>query len=127
VRSRLTSTAVDRGAAGKDNQFGWGRVDAENAIFAYSAVLSGPTKITVPGNKSWSASVSPVGGGTGSYAYQWEESYNQGSTWIMKSTSQTYSTYVDATDPPTWLLRLTITSGPYVQTRTVLILNNTVF
>jgi subtilisin family serine protease len=121
VRSRLTATAKDLPPAGRDAQFGWGRVDAQDALFSFLANIFGHLAILNPGTYQWSASVSPVGAGTGSYSYQWAESLN-GSTWWNVGTGPTYSRYVGPTHP-SWHLRVTITSSGYVRTKQIYINN----
>jgi subtilisin family serine protease len=122
VRSRLTSTAKDLGPPGRDVEFGYGRVDAQDALFKFSALIVGPAIIFEPGTYQWGAGTSPTNGGDGSYTYQWAESYN-GTTWWNVGTSQSFSRYVGPTHP-NFHLRVTITSAGYGGSKTIFVLNH---
>jgi hypothetical protein len=113
VRTRLRSTSVDLGSPGKDNQFGYGRVDAYNGLFDFSSVVAGPSSIISSGNKTWNAATSPVNGGNGSSTYKWEKSSN-GWTWSTVGTSSSYSQYVGPSTSD-FYLRVTITSAGFTR------------
>lgn len=107
VRNRLQYTAIDLGASGRDPYFGYGRVDAFNALFPVGVYIDGPVYIDATGNYTWSATAS---GGTGSYSYQWYFSDNGGATWHLASSSQTQTLYVQTGDPG-FSLQVYVTSG----------------
>jgi subtilisin family serine protease len=121
VRSRLTGTAKDLGPSGRDAQFGWGRVDAQDALFNFAASVFGLVVVSDPGTYQWNALTSPTGVGTGLYTYQWAVSYN-GTTWSNVGTSQSYSRYVGPTHP-NFHLRVTITSSGYVKSKSIYVQN----
>ncbi len=72
IRSRLQLTAVDLGAAGRDNNFGYGLVNILAALNYHPTPLtvsvSGPTQIRPGATCTWDAVVS---GGTPPYSYSW--------------------------------------------------------
>lgn len=108
VRDRLTSTAKDLGAAGRDDYFGYGLVDAYSALSTPPAVaIQGPSLVISAGTKSWSANAS---GGTGSDLYTWDFR-EAGGSWFEVSSQQSYQTYVNQSDAPYFDLRVTVTSG----------------
>lgn len=96
VRYRLRSSAIDLGAPGSDQYYGYGRVDAFNALFPVTVYITGPTYIDATGTYTWSAMAS---GNTGPYSYQWRISYDGGSSWLTGSSSQTQTLYVQSGDP----------------------------
>jgi subtilisin family serine protease len=106
VRSRLTSTAVDLGPAGRDQNYGWGRVDAFKAVNLLSASIGGPTWISTDGSYTWTAYAS---GGTGSYSYQWQYS-SDGFSFYDVGTGDSYTTYAGGGNYSFWL-RAIVTSG----------------
>ncbi len=102
-RAALYATCQDLGAAGKDSTFGWGRVDAYNAVLQMSAITA-------------SASASPTGGQaplavafTGSsnmdgvkiLTYAWD--FGDATGGAGKTPSHTY------TQVGTWIATLTVT------------------
>jgi subtilisin family serine protease len=74
IRSHLKNRAVPLGGSVPNQQYGYGRVDALNAIGVHIST-SGPSVIWTSGNYTWTATAS---GGTGSYTYLWE--YRSGRT-----------------------------------------------
>lgn len=112
VRTTLRAAARDLGPAGKDNEFGYGMVDAVCAVQRLtscnplSVSLSGPSYIDIAGTYTWEAVRS---GGNGTYTYYWEYS-TDGSYWSHVGSNQTYSTYVGEGDR-SFYLRQTVTSG----------------
>lgn len=70
VRQRLQTTARDLGPPGRDNQFGYGEVDACDAVYCQVTFnLNGPGVRDVSQNGTWSAA--NVSGGTAPYSYKW--------------------------------------------------------
>jgi serine protease len=79
VRTALTSTAEDLGAAGRDNSFGWGLIRTANAIAALAPPPPDTTPPTVPSglsatatstsaiSLSWNASTDSGGSGLAGY------------------------------------------------------------
>ena len=118
VRNRLKSTVVDLGPTGRDQQFGYGRVDAMEALQKLFVSLSGPTMIYNAGSYMWQAYPE---GGNGSFVYKWEESFNQ-SSWIQVGTAQTYTRYVGTYDS-NWYLRVTVTSAGRSASKTIYVIN----
>lgn len=70
VRAHLQTSVKDLGAVGRDQFFGFGRVDAGAAVGIPfpSVTIAGPTSIGSDGNYQWTAVPS---GGVGGYTYQW--------------------------------------------------------
>lgn len=109
VRTRLRNSAIDLGAAGRDDYFGYGRVDALSALKFLSVVIVGPSLITAEGTYTWEAMPD---GGDGPYSYRWEFRPSGDPTWyLVGSNSKTYSTFVSANDAPSFELRVTTTSS----------------
>lgn len=122
VRGRLQSTAVDLGPSGRDNKFGFGRVDAVRALG-----ISDPTQLTVsitgpgsatPGINAWEA---VTNGGTGNYVYQWSKrncftSPQNCSNWSDVGTGDTYTASFHGAEPD-FQLRVVVTSGNQTATQ----------
>jgi subtilisin family serine protease len=76
IVDRLIATAEDRGTSGRDDYFGYGIVDAAEAVGVTdpppsdppSVYISGPTEIEPGATCTWQAVVS---GGTPPYSYSW--------------------------------------------------------
>jgi subtilisin len=78
LTQRLTSTATDAGAAGKDNFYGYGKLNANAAVANLSSVtaISGPaTPIKTAGTYTLTAT---VGGGLPPYSVKWDITYSNG-------------------------------------------------
>lgn len=74
---------------------------------ALTASISGPTSIGEEGSYSWYTNVA---GGTGSYAYNWEISYDGGGSWWSVGSGASHNEpYISGTD--SFHLRVTVTSG----------------
>lgn len=109
VRIRLRNSAVDLGAYGRDEYFGYGRVDALRALKFLSVNITGPSLITAEGTYAWEAMPD---GGDGPYSYRWEFRPDGDPTWyVVGSNSKTYSTFVSANDQPRFDLRVTVMSS----------------
>jgi subtilisin family serine protease len=104
LRARLVASADSWGPA---SQFGAGKLNAYRSVAFLQAAASGPTFIDTPGQYTWTASAS---GGNGPIAYQWQESFNSGSTWFaVGSNSNTYSENENSS--AMFELRVVVTSG----------------
>lgn len=71
IRDRLQKTAIDLGAAGRDNAFGFGLIDIRAALDfvpPLTVTIGGPTYVFANQTETWTASVS---GGTTPYTFQW--------------------------------------------------------
>lgn len=90
VRQRLQQTAIDLGAAGRDQYFGYGRVDALRAVYMVSVNISGPTYLHTEGTHVWEAMPQ---GGDGSYAYQWQVQWHSSGYTETLGTAKTQSVY----------------------------------
>jgi len=109
LRSRLIASADPWGSA---TQFGAGKLNAYRAVAFLQATASGPTFIDTPGSYTWTATAS---GGNGPITYQWQESFNSGSTWFPVGTNaNTYSENENSS--ATFELRVMVTSGGLVAT-----------
>jgi subtilisin family serine protease len=107
IESFLLGSATDAGAAGWDNIFGYGRLNASLAIATVqlppppppplTAEINGPTAIETWQTCSWTASYT---GGSGSVSYKWFKNGAQIST----------SATVYLSGPP-FTLKLTVTRG----------------
>lgn len=105
MRDRLTSTAVDLGTPGRDQYFGYGRVDASRALYSVFVSMSGPIFIQT-GTFTWTASAS---GGEPPYEYHWLRR-NYCDTYEQEvSTSDTYTEDLVA-GQSTFFLTVTVTS-----------------
>jgi hypothetical protein len=105
IRDRIKAGADPWGNA---NDFGAGKLNAYRALVGRPAVaISGTTRPAAPGSYTWTASVS---GGAGNYTYQWEESWDQGTTYYPVSSTSSVSEYLGYDD--VLYLRLTVTDGP---------------
>jgi subtilisin family serine protease len=98
IVDRLTSTAQDLGAAGWDDHFGYGLVDAVKAVGALDAKISGPTTVFANQTQTWN---SVVTGGVTPYAYQWYKDgspVGTGASLTMNTGSTSFSLRLDVTD-----------------------------
>ena len=81
VKSRLYSNADDLGAPGKDDTFGYGRVNAAKAVAAMTVNPVGisctKTDVMLYGGADGSVNIAASGGNSGSYLY----SINGGASW----------------------------------------------
>jgi subtilisin family serine protease len=70
VINRLFAKAHDLGAAGRDDYYGYGIVDALAALApdTISITIAGPTMVQACAEDTWTVSVT---GGTAPYSYQW--------------------------------------------------------
>ncbi len=104
VRSRLTSNAIDRGAAGHDAYYGYGRVDAPQAVYGKLATwIVGPSTPT-GGLDTWTAM--STNGFNNSYAWERLDCSN---VWQpVGSNSNVYQEMASPTDQ--FRLRVTVTS-----------------
>jgi hypothetical protein len=91
----------------------WRRANVVDALFSLTVIppvipsISGPTNIAFGGEYQWQAQAS---GGTGSYAYQWHVSYNNGASWTSAGAGGTLTMAVD-TGTYNLQVRVTVTSG----------------
>jgi len=71
IIQRITETALDRGATGKDDYYGWGTIRARNAVVARpTASISGPGQpITQAGTYTFTAQLTS---GAGPVAVKWQ-------------------------------------------------------
>jgi hypothetical protein len=105
VRTRLQSTAIDLGPAGRDAQFGYGRVDAPRAVHGVlGASISGPGTPS-GGLQTWSAG---VGNGVVPIDYLWERRDFCSQNYQTVGQGPTYSEQTVLGDA--FYLRLTVTS-----------------
>jgi subtilisin family serine protease len=105
VRTRLQSTAVDLGTAGRDVYFGYGRVDAPRALYGVLTVsVNGPSS---PNGtlQTWTADVT---NGVSLITYLWERRPYCSSSWSPVGTSSSYSETTTIGDH--FFLRATATS-----------------
>lgn len=68
IRGRLQNSAVDLGAAGRDNEFGYGLLNVQGALNPLTVSIDGPTFVYANQTETWTAVVS---GGATPYAFQW--------------------------------------------------------
>jgi serine protease len=106
IVSHLFSTAEDRGAAGRDDYFGYGIVRIGSVSPPPTTNITGTASITTAGSYTWSANAS---GGNGTYTYNWEYRVGTG-TWTSVGTGATYTRSV-ASGNPSFELRVTVTSA----------------
>jgi subtilisin/minor extracellular protease Epr len=115
LTQRLTGTATDAGAVGKDNIYGYGKLNANAAVANIPSVTSiaGPTTpIKTAGNYTLSAT---VGNGLPPYSVKWEVTYSNGvlpnvvtgfgsASYTLQVPAGSYSISVTATPKEnTWL------------------------
>jgi subtilisin family serine protease len=67
VRQRIIDTVIDLGSSGWDEEFGYGRVSAKNAVGPW-AEIGGPTQVPPGQTCEWTGNGS---GGVGSLGFQW--------------------------------------------------------
>lgn len=104
VRDRVKAGADPWGAA---NTFGAGKLNAYRALVGrVGLTISGVGLAGSEGQYTWTANAS---GGTGSYTYLWEKSYDGSSFWTV-GTGSTYTDWVYYDDEFT--LRATVVDGP---------------
>ncbi len=102
VRSRLFSSALDLGPTGRDQQFGFGRLSAVNALQSPLQVsLSGPGLLDVPGTYTWSATAS---GSQAPYSIVWSYRSSATGAWVAVGSGSTHSRNVTASSPSFQLL-----------------------
>lgn len=90
IRNRLINSAIDLGAAGFDNTYGYGLLNVEAALLM-TATVDGASVVVVNDQQNWSASVS---GGQTPYAYQyWVDGVPAGTS---SSLSHTHTTAPDS-------------------------------
>lgn len=99
IRTRLQQGALDLGPAGRDDQFGFGLLDIENALFPPLAVsINGPASVFADQTQTWTASVT---GGLTPYTYQWYKdgtSVGTGSSLAMNTGWANFTLQLDVTD-----------------------------
>ncbi len=98
VVDKLRNTAVDLGAAGWDDHFGYGLVDAARAVDALTASISGPTVVYADQSQTWN---SVVTGGVTPYTYQWYVGGNPAGTGSSLTTNTGWTNFdlrLDVTD-----------------------------
>lgn len=94
VVTRLEISAVDNGAPGRDQYFGFGRVSAKNAVQSpLLASVSGPLLITSAGSYAWSAFAS---GASTPYSITWSYRNYGSSTWTNFATGSSASRTISA-------------------------------
>jgi subtilisin len=117
LTERLTSTATDAGIAGKDNVFGYGKLNANAAVANIPVVtaISGPaTPIKAAGTYTLTAT---VGNGLPPYSVKWDITYSNGvrpnvstgygsATYSLQVPAGSYSISVMATPKETKWLRV---------------------
>lgn len=101
VRQRLHDTAEDLGSGGYDSYYGYGLVDAYDAVGPHASIV-GPSDAPEFSSCEWTASVQ---GGYGSYSYEW---YRDGSL------VDNDDTYFGSTGYSDFELRLQVTDGQNV-------------
>ena len=106
IRARLTSTALDLGAAGRDQSFGYGRIRAPEATFGILGVsISGPG--TPNGSlQTWTANVT---NGVAPQSYLWERRHPCNLSYSQVGVLPSYSETTTVGDK--FYLRSTVTSG----------------
>lgn len=103
---RLTASAVDAGAPGKDDFYGYGKVSAYRAVAWITRVaVVGPASPS-GGIDTWSVSYV---GGLGSVTYLWERREFCDSTWYAVSSGSSYQTQTSVGEK--FYLRVTVTSA----------------
>jgi subtilisin family serine protease len=117
IVSHLFSTAEDRGAAGRDDYFGYGIVRIGST--PPCANITGTANITAAGSYTWSANAC---GGNGTYTYNWEYRVGTGA-WTSVGTGATYTRSV-ASGNPSFELRVTVTSAGQTASDTHLVTVN---
>jgi subtilisin family serine protease len=112
IVNQLFNTAEDLGAPGRDDYFGYGLVDAANALGIapppppLTVSITGPSQITHKGTYTWTASAD---GGTGGYTYQWSVDYDSGPHYQLgTASSQPLTVYGDDGN---FTMSVTVTSG----------------
>jgi len=95
VKDIIEATAVDLGASGKDDFFGYGRIDAYAAVLrALSATLAPTERVVgrtpikappVPGSEFDDKSSRQVGGQT-TFSYEWRDDLSEAGTVLVKLT-----------------------------------------
>jgi len=99
IRTRLQQGALDLGAAGRDNQFGFGLLDIQNALFPPLAVaINGPTAVFADQTQTWTSAVT---GGVTPYSYQWFKDgslVGSGSSLAMNTGWADFTLRLDVTD-----------------------------
>lgn len=95
VRYRLQNTAIDKGTAGRDSYFGYGRVDACKAVQCQVDFdISGPDELDPGEDGTWTVTNKSGGSGSG-WSYQW---YKEGEL-QSGETSSSYTTWFSEDGP----------------------------
>lgn len=128
LRAELQQHARDLGTSGKDNEYGYGMVDAFCAVQQLDPCLGtlrvglqGPTTIGTRGTYTWEAMPT---GGHGANTYQWRRRNEGVAGWTSVGTARTYSRLVDAT-VPSFELQVTVSSFGEHRTVTIFVDNLT--
>lgn len=102
LTNRLLNTATDHGPVGRDDNYGYGVVNAAAALSPMSAAISGPTYISKSGEYTWEATRS---GGYGPFNYTWyyridhhEPTCDYVTAWQQVGTNSSYSRQVFSHD-----------------------------
>ncbi|HEX6912638.1 MAG TPA: S8 family serine peptidase [Longimicrobium sp.] len=105
IVDNMFASALDRGAAGRDDYYGHGIV---RAIDPPQGTVSGPTSITTAGTYTWTASAT---GGDGSYTYTWRYRVQGTSTWSTVGSGTSYSRSVTLADADFDVLAVVTSAG----------------
>jgi hypothetical protein len=109
LTERLTSTARDAGPVGKDNQYGYGKLNANAAVAPIPVVtaISGPaTPIKTAGTYTLTATVS---NGLPPYAVKWDISYSNG---VRPNVSTAYGSASYSLQVPSGSYSISVTATP---------------
>jgi hypothetical protein len=109
LTQRITSTAFPAGAAGKDNIYGYGKLNADGAVAplpSVTAINGLPTPIRSPGTYTLSA---VVGNGLPPYSVKWDISYSNG---IRPNVSTAYGSASYSLQVPSGSYSISVTATP---------------
>jgi hypothetical protein len=109
LTERLTSTATDAGSAGKDNQYGYGKLNANAAVAPIPAVtaIAGPaTPIKTASTYTLTATVS---NGLPPYAVKWNITYSNG---VRPNVSTAYGSASYSLQVPAGSYSISVTATP---------------
>jgi hypothetical protein len=109
VRQALQQTAVDLGAPGKNDHFGYGLLDINAALDhvpPLTAWIQGPGYISEAGQYSWEAMHMH---GTAPFTYQWSIRYDSQGSWGPLGSNKSVMFTVEGSD--NFTLRVTVTSS----------------
>jgi hypothetical protein len=109
LTKRLTSTAIDAGIAGKDNVYGYGKLNANAAaanLPRVTAISGAPTPITTAGTYTLSATVCC---GLPPYGIKWDISYSNG---VRPNVSTAYGSASYSLVVPAGSYSISVTATP---------------